>query len=207
MAGPVSHILYAEKAFAYFLQDKDERQFIVGTLFPDIRYLKVISREATHFKNVRFEDVRAESDSFRAGMLFHSLIDVTREAYTIRHHAYAGLPNSHHSTVALKICEDLQLYPRSQYWPQYINYLEDILPQEKGFCIPEEKLTEWHAMHREFFTNSSLLENKRFFFSLGFSDEQVAEIFELVHRISESGVTDTYLNGYYGNLEDILRAT
>ena len=29
----------------------DEKEFIVGTSFPDIRYLNVIKRNETHFKN------------------------------------------------------------------------------------------------------------------------------------------------------------
>jgi hypothetical protein len=206
MAGSISHTVYAEKALKTVLKGKLEKQFIIGNLFPDIRYLKVIDRESTHFTNVTLKDIQQESDSFKAGMLFHSLIDEAREAFVLSHQAYAGLPDSHLSTVALKICEDIQLYHKAKDWRTYIGYLHSIEPHEQKFNIPIEKLQEWHAMHIEFFTNPSLGENSKFFSALGFDHEQVLEINNLVGEITKSRVTDSYLNDFYNNLEQHLPA-
>lgn len=204
MAGPLSHIIYAEKVLRDLLPDKDGKLFIIGTLFPDIRALKVIDRDATHIVNVMFDDVRREQDSFRAGMLFHSLIDTTREALVRQHNAYANLPDSYLSTVALKMCEDMRLYPKSTSWPLYISYLQTIAPQEKQFNIPVEKLEKWHVMHQVFFADSSPFDNVEFFLSLGFTQEQIAELFELVKKIRKDHVTDIYLDDFYENLEGYL---
>lgn len=206
MAGPISHTVYAEKALRTFLKERDGKQFIIGNLFPDIRYLKVIDRQMTHFTHVSLSDIHQEPDCFKAGMLFHSMIDETREAFVLRYRAYAGLPDSHLSTIALKICEDIQLYPKIKDWKIYTAYLSTIASQEKKFKIPLGKLRQWHAMHREFFAHPSMSENNKFFSSLGFSNEQIKDIMNLVAQISKSHVTDNYLHEFYDNLEYHLLA-
>ncbi|HWZ65843.1 MAG TPA: hypothetical protein VNX65_03525 [Patescibacteria group bacterium] len=204
MAGPVSHIVYAEKALQDFLPEKDKRQFAIGNIFPDIRYLGVIDRELTHFKDVTLKDIHKEADSFRAGMLFHSIIDETREAFVLKHDSYSGLPDSHLSTIALKVCEDIRLYHEVQDWHVYIDYLKTIEPEERAFNIPTERIEEWHAMHRAFFADFPPNEDNKFFFALGFNKQQVSEIFDLVKIIIQSNIVDNYLYNFYDNLEQLL---
>lgn len=58
MAAPIAHIFCA---LALLQQGKikvaDKQSFILGTSFPDIRYLEVIKRDQTHEKNVNWNDV------------------------------------------------------------------------------------------------------------------------------------------------------
>jgi len=61
-AGPIVHILTAEIWLQYHSIDENEHaEFILGTLFPDIHYIKVISREKTHDSAVSFEDTQHTS--------------------------------------------------------------------------------------------------------------------------------------------------
>lgn len=204
MAGPVSHVVFAQKALANFVHGKDPEQFIVGTLFPDIQYLGVINRQSTHFGPLALEDVVGEKDSFKSGMLFHSVIDRTREKSVKAHGAYWDLPRQHLTTVALKVCEDLELYSLVQNWPECIQYLATIRPQEKEFGIPLDKIQAWHSMHQEYFASASLLEDKQFFYSLGFTTSQVSELYTLVDRIRAHCMTDKYLSAYEDNLHELL---
>jgi len=41
MAAPITHIALTEKIFDKFFKDKKRKDFFIGTLFPDIRYLKI----------------------------------------------------------------------------------------------------------------------------------------------------------------------
>lgn len=202
MAGPISHVIYAEKMLRHF-PDKDEKLFMLGTLFPDIRALKVVDRDATHFSHVTLGDIRDEQDSFKAGLLFHSIIDTTRETFVFKHDAYANLPDSYLSTVALKICEDMVLYAKSKKWQVYANYLQTIAPQEKQFGIPLGKLRQWHDMHRQFLIHPSLPDTD-FLSSLGFDQQQITQLYELTEKATQNRTTDAYLHDFYNNLEDLL---
>lgn len=82
MAAPITHVVLTAKIFDNFFQDKVKKDFFIGTLFPDIRYLKVIDRDQTHFSNLSISDLKTE-DSFLAGMKFHSMIDVVREKFIL----------------------------------------------------------------------------------------------------------------------------
>lgn len=49
MATPITHIVLTEKVFEKFFKDKTRKDFFIGTSFPDIKYLKVIDRDKSHF--------------------------------------------------------------------------------------------------------------------------------------------------------------
>lgn len=72
MAAPITHIVLADKVWAQFLSSFNKNDFFIGTSFPDIRYLKVINREKTHFKNQSINDIKSD-DSIIAGIKFHSI--------------------------------------------------------------------------------------------------------------------------------------
>ena len=79
MAGPIGHIVLALSLLNGPLADKDRAAFMLGTTFPDIRYLGVIERGKTHNNHATWQNVQTESSSFKAGMDFHALVDRGRE--------------------------------------------------------------------------------------------------------------------------------
>jgi hypothetical protein len=204
MAGPITHVVLAKKALDSFVKH-DSKEFIVGTLLPDIRYLNVVDRKTTHSTNLTYEQVSQEPDGFQAGFLFHSLVDEKREAYIAQFRPYSNLPDSHLATVALKVAEDQALYKRLPDWSEIISFFDDILPQEQMFDIQEDKLRQWHALHQTLFTYDSPLNNPDFFYALGFTSEDFVELVRLVRRIEERGIILAYVDGLYEDLKDILR--
>jgi hypothetical protein len=92
------------------LSDKNEKAFIIGTSFPDIRYIAKIDRNQTHFKHVSFDQVKKAKTSFQAGYLFHSLVDEVREKYLKEHNAYQMAPQSKYTSFCLKVVEDQLLF-------------------------------------------------------------------------------------------------
>lgn len=57
--------------------------FLVGTLFPDIRYITHFPREKTHFNVNSLKEVGETSSPFDAGMKFHAWVDRVREEFVI----------------------------------------------------------------------------------------------------------------------------
>lgn len=80
MAAPITHLVLAEKIFDEDLSLFDRKEFLLGTLFPDIRYLKTIDHDKTHFNNLKITDL-AGGNSFLAGAKFHSIVDDARGLY------------------------------------------------------------------------------------------------------------------------------
>lgn len=157
MAGPITHIVLALQALA-LMPDKNPREFIVGTSFPDIRYLGVISREQTHLDNkpVSFDDVKQEQDSFKAGMKFHVLVDQVREREVVQHGLYAIVPRSKFAGSVLKLHEDILLHKHLNDIALISSYFDDLVPQEKTFGIDEKYINAWHRMIQQFIKNPSL---------------------------------------------------
>src|SRR3989344_5759752 len=93
MAAPITHIVLADKVFDEYFPNLSKDKFLVGTSFPDIRYLRVIKREQTHPKNITLSDIKSV-ESFNGGLLFHILIDRVRENYMQENDIYSLMPAS-----------------------------------------------------------------------------------------------------------------
>jgi len=154
MAAPIAHIFLAVQMLAGpFSGMFNEKEFIIGTSFPDIRYLKVVGRGATHFSNVTLEEILQEQDSFKAGMLFHSFVDEQREAYVVAHGFYAKLSTFRFVTQSLKFAEDEILKARFDS-TLYQHYFDDIVEGELGYNIDEQDIRAWHVFLQEYFKGS-----------------------------------------------------
>ncbi len=146
MAGPIAHIFCALAILhSGALKVEDERAFIVGTTYPDIRSLGVISREKTHTKNVQWEDVINASTSFQKGVLLHCLVDDVRIAQLEKpnEQRIPHLPIARSQIV--KFFEDSLIYHRIVDWQKILSYFDLVLPEEKmQHNIPEKAIATWH---------------------------------------------------------------
>ncbi len=154
MAAPIAHIFLAvQMLLGPFKGLFNEIEFIIGTSFPDIRYLKVVERTETHFFNVTLYDILQEKDSFKAGMMFHSFVDEQREAYIVKHNFYEIIPNFRFRTQALKFAEDEILKGMFDI-SRYSVYFNEILDQEKSWNIDEIHIKNWHLFLKEYFNGA-----------------------------------------------------
>lgn len=155
MAAPIAHVFLAVQMLAGpFKGFFNEKEFIVGTSFPDIQYLKVVNRAQTHVARVALEDIRREKDSFKAGLLFHSFVDEQREAYVVANKLYAKLSSFRFTTQSLKFAEDeiLKSFFDSK---RYQSYFDTILAGEKTYAIPQEQIKQWHLFLQDYFRGDS----------------------------------------------------
>ncbi|MFC1842900.1 hypothetical protein ACFLYU_04545 [Candidatus Dependentiae bacterium] len=146
MSAPIAHIVLALLMLPKHFPDKDVKEFIIGTSFPDIRYLGSIEREKTHYKNITLDMIKKAKSSFEAGMLFHSLVDETRKKYMLQNRVYEIIPNTKNSIRCLKFFEDILVYDQIQNWDQIADYFDTILFEETLFGIPEHDIKKWHQL-------------------------------------------------------------
>ncbi len=69
MAAPVGHLYLAIQILSGPLCEVKERDFLIGTLFPDIRYPAQIARELTHKSHVTWQEIINEKDPFMQGIV------------------------------------------------------------------------------------------------------------------------------------------
>jgi len=165
MAAPITHIVLAKKLHKTHFSDKNLNQFIVGTLFPDIRYLGVIQRQKTHYEEMSLDDIAAETDAFTAGAKFHSLVDLKRAHFVATQGVYAMCPDSKYAAQIVKAAEDLLLYKKIADWNAIGSMFDTIYDQELSYNILSEDLQIWHHLLKIYIQNNfdedSLLEFSR----------------------------------------------
>jgi hypothetical protein len=148
-ASSLFHAMIAEKwikAFENF-NEEETRAFMIGTLFPDIRYLAGLPRSKTHLYHLSLEQIRAIKDPFLKGMRVHAFVDETREGYLKNNPIWdelRGYPGD--AILFLKILEDELLYTtRERNTSSYIStYLQTVEQSELDFGIPLPLVREWH---------------------------------------------------------------
>ncbi len=161
-AGPAMHVTLGEKwltTFAPEYTDEQKKLFLLGTVFPDIRYLGGVKREQTHYKGMTLEKVYETKSPFMRGMYFHSFVDEFRDRCVRQsgiEKKIADVSRRQQGTF-LKLIEDQILH--SQYrWPEFKKYLMSIPEDEKKFGIELTSLTQWHtALTLYFSTTPSMI--------------------------------------------------
>ena len=172
MAAPATHIVLAEKVFNRIFEGRNEKLFMMGTSFPDIRYLGAVDRGRTHFDVSKIGDLDNLPD-FIAGMKFHSLVDMVREKYVKDNGLYSLFPESKFLTQCVKMLEDKILMTKFDDWDRVARYFDEVIIEEREFGIRVEDIEKWHGFL------------KALFFSRNASDASVYEFAEMIGRPRE----------------------
>jgi hypothetical protein len=147
-AFPVTHTLLAEEWMALHgpCDAKERSELVVGTLFPDIRYIAEENRANTHIAHVTLEQIRAAQTPFESGKLLHCYVDDRRESWVIEWAVYdllVDVPAAQRASF-LKLVEDEILY--CDAIRQHISSLFHFPPEEMAAGISKELLIKWHAL-------------------------------------------------------------
>ena len=155
-AAPVVHAYCAQQFFKTKRYTPWEQQlFMIGTLFPDIRYLARIPRTKTHTKWVTLQEIRSTKDPFEAGLLFHSYVDEQRERIAQREKAYdvlAFIPKGSKGHF-LKAVEDQLCYDRLDV-PSAISAMNRYAKNERRYKISSLYIHLWHFIIRNYLKQS-----------------------------------------------------
>ena len=204
MAAPITHIALTEKIFDNFFQDKRRKDFFIGTLFPDIRYLKIIDRGKTHYDGLTISDLGSD-ESFSAGVKFHSILDIARERFIITNGTYLLCPESKYIIQSLKILEDEIFYQHVKDWNIYVDYLNEILPNERDYEVAEKDLQKWHFLLKQYF-QSQPDQNAvvNFTLSIGFTKEVSDEINNNIAVMRVNKKIINIIENLYKNFDSLI---
>lgn len=187
MASLITHVVLAEKVFDGYFKGRERKDFMIGTCFPDIRFLGIIDRDQTHYTDVVMDDLSKDSD-FIAGMMFHSIVDRAWTRYTNESEIISLCPCSKYISYSIKSYEDWLLYDRNERWVEDRKFFDDVLDEEDEFVGSKyrKEVTEWHKIIQDYFENSPDEESIRNF-GIGLrSSESIEEEVIANYRIIKS---------------------
>lgn len=167
MAAPIGHLYLALKLLTGpLLHDIDQQAFIIGTSFPDIRYVAQVKREYTHVLPITLQEVIAERDPFKAGILFHSWVDKTHELFYTQHGIFNRLPRIPHIIEGFKCAEDMVLFPL-MHDRSFITHFDTILPQEIALIPRTGVVKQWHNMLKYYLKTGPAVQTIYHLFTVG----------------------------------------
>ncbi len=205
MAGPITHIVLTEKIFKKELMNFNVEDFIVGTSFPDIRYLGTISREKTHLDITKIGELEG-NNSFSAGMKFHSLVDKIRENFVLSRNIYSYCPKSEYITQALKFAEDKMLYEKIADWTNYQKCFDNILPKELESGAGEETISRWHSFLKKYISKKPDRESiYTFIVDINLPENVATEMQNNLVAIVNKPEINSYIEDLYCSFEDLLQ--
>lgn len=156
-ATPILHTNFAYRFLDHhFLEytEKEAQEFILGVLYPDVRYLQVIDREVTHEFDVQLADVLAADTPFLAGIKLHCFIDELRDRHIEETGIYERLARfpQENINLFLKLIEDEMLYSDQQS-----NFakkcLDEVITEEFLHGLTLHTMRTWHRVLSQYFSN------------------------------------------------------
>jgi len=189
MAAPITHMVLADKVFDKRFKDEKKKDFFIGSVFPDVRYVSGIKRRLTHHLDLK------EKNSFETGIKFHCLIDEIWNEFV----------RSNNYITSFKLLGDELLYEKIGNWEEYISYFDKIFPSEFLFNIPEEKIKKWHKILQQYFSKKpNDITRNTFIKSIGVSEERIDRINQNIDLIrNDQGIIKT-IEELYDNIEILL---
>lgn len=207
MAGPVMHILLALKVIsAGYLQPQDIPAFVVGTSFADIRYLKVIEREKTHYNPIAWSDVVHEKSSFFAGLKLHSFVDRVREEYWQQTGIYNELPAHPLLSQCMKLVEDEIVYQYVDDWHQVAHCFDRVYKEELSFGIAKIDIEHWHGL-LQLYIKQPPEQNSTLHFLLQVMpalSSKAGEVQKLITQLQRNERFKTLVLEFYDSFEQLL---
>lgn len=150
MSAPITHIVLGKKIHQHFFPHLDFPSFIVGTSFPDIRYVSQLTRQQTHLQDIHLKDINTK-DPFLAGFQIHSLIDLIANKIGQEKMSSFSLEKNRENGLALKFYQDKILYPEINNWPQIGSFFDRVYLQETDMRVSIENVQAWHNWLQEYF--------------------------------------------------------
>lgn len=205
MAGEVGHVVYAARLLTYLGDKVKSPSYWVGTLFPDIRHLGVVSRQRTHHKDVSLHTLVGQND-FQTGMRVHAWIDRTREKFFHDEHIKEQLPWHPFVPFALNLLEDELLYSHFDDWNLIIQALATVTPDEQQYTHSEPTIRLWHTLLQNYLQRQpSDASRRELIHAIGLSEMAAKESNNVILKLKQNGRAPVLLEEFWRHLEDLLR--
>lgn len=189
MASQITHVIYGQVMLDRFLEKGKRvnlRDYFIGTLFPDIRFLGTISREKTHVTPPSLHDLPTITSSFRKGFYVHLLTDLERERVLESLGFYKLFPIDQNVQRASKLLEDVLIWSSRRNWQEIVDYLDGVLKEELEFT-DAETVQRWHQLLASYFQKKPSIDSAiSLAESLGFPKNFLTDITLWMDKISQS---------------------
>lgn len=204
MATPITHIVLTIKIYNQHFLDKSFKDFIIGTSLPDIRYLRVIEREKTHFPSTTLDEIKQEK-SFISGLKFHSLVDRVRENFLLSYDLYSKCPKTKFITQSIKILEDSILYSKIDDWEMIILLFDEVLSSELELGLNKDSVEFWHKTLQDYFSKKPNSESiDTFVQRIKLGQDVADEIKETIKDISKIPQVNDYIYSLYNQFDELI---
>lgn len=205
MAGEIGHVVYAARLLTFLGPRVRDPLYWVGTLFPDIRHLGIVSRRRTHPSNVGLSSLPASSDFF-TGLRVHAWIDATREKFFQEQHIKEQLPWHPFVPFCLNLLEDRLLYSYFDDWNLIHRLLNDVHHEELEFVNERSFIERWHTIIQKYVQEApSNASRSTLMRGIGLSSRAAAESEHVLNLLEADGRAQKLLEKFWGHVEDILR--
>ena len=204
MPWPVTHVLIAEKFYPRYFKHLNRKEFILGNCFPDIRYPARIERDRTHIKNIPLSTIQSAT-AFRAGVLFHSMVDGLWNKH-VHHHAerlFSELPHDQPMIHTAKILQDKFIYAKSDHWDQIAASFSTILPEEHTYGASEAMVERWHAMLAHYLSKPPELKDLNML-ALSLAPDMLDKISEYCLAYQENPTLKDIMVRFYEHVETLI---
>lgn len=207
MATQITHIAVAQNLFDRYFSQHSKRDFFIGTVFPDIRYLGGVSRDATHYYDLTFVDLTNESNAFLAGLKLHCLLDQVREAFVVREGVYSLFTTTEKKYSVPKLLEDELFYGTVMTWPEIIDYFDTILTEETAYGVSSDHIVKWHRNLQRYFAQPPTdVSRQNHALDLGMPLDRIHELNRALGELRQSRRAREIAHAFYNNLESLLNA-
>ena len=206
MGGPITHVVLTYKIFDKFFSGVSKKEFFIGTLFPDIQKFAKKPRSLTHDYDIQYGSLQQikKLSPFKAGLKFHSILDIVRESFVISNQKYKEYGNKFSRLdLSIKALEDMILYSKldSQKWDSIIGYLSEILPAEEK---ERSTITKWHSFLAKYFAQKPSIQEIAKLYGTLTEDSLLKKMIKHLYVLKEDSSIIALINDLYNNFEDIL---
>jgi hypothetical protein len=203
MAGPITHIAMADKVYDSLFKHLDKKDFFIGNTFPDIRYLQVIDRDKTHFQ-VTLPDILKETDSFIAGVKFHSLVDLVLHKFMTENKGYELCPPSQWVTQTFKIFQDLKYYHHVTDWREIADFMDSV--KQSQFEVDLDKQEQWYKFHQVYFkTLPTDAIRAKFLRGIGFNEAGIDKVNADLKLLENNSKVNDLIEQFYKSFEELIQ--
>lgn len=199
MASQITHIVYGKKIFdRNQLSNWDD--FVIGTVFPDIRYLAQIDRDLTHIYDTS-EDKIPKDNSFKAGHYVHCLVDEKREEFLDSQDVYELLNATRLTGVALKFVEDEVVYDLFNQWQELQVTFDKVHDDQLILGIKHEDAKKWHGLIKQYISHIPNDDTYKHLAKLmGFPDQIIEALMKEISQIRQNDKVMEIIKATYQNI-------
>jgi hypothetical protein len=179
MPGEITHLAFAER---YLRQNPgpDFKEFVLGSVFPDIRYIAKTERDLTH-KKFRPDFKISGLDDFKSGWKLHIYLD-DKWNEIVKSSAFYGQHKHDRriAAVAAKVIEDWLDYKKISQKGNFLKALRNPgIVKVSG--VPQDTIKFHYSIIQEYLETK----NVRFFLKYIFDKETVNKILRKIEEIKK----------------------